>query len=177
MADEGQGAPAPVSREAHDRVKHELEQEKARNKELEGQLAASRKVSRVESYLRRQHIPEDEIAGRVQLLSPHLTEIPMDDIEKALADDRFKPLVAAPTAPPSSNGEGEGQSNEPPLPPEGGFGDQPSPGGDSPPISLGKVGPGDAEYDAAFRAAQTGDHSKMQKLYDDDRVKEPTPSW
>lgn len=175
---EGQNeAPDTVSREAFERVQQERDQLKQEKADLTGQLDASRKVSSVESFLRSQKVPEDEIPNRVELLSPHLPEIPHDKVAETLSQDRFKPLTSVSPAP--SNGEEEDgeTTSTTPSEPDGGFGAQPSPGGDHQPVTTGKVGPGDDEYDAAFDAARRGDHSKMQKLYDDDRVKEPTRAW
>lgn len=178
MAGNQTEAPDTVSREAFERVQQERDQLKEQNADLTGQLDASRKVSKVESFLRSQEVPEEEIPTRVELLSPHLPEIPMDKVAEKLSEDRFKPLTSVAPAP--SNGqEGDDGETTPTTPtePEGGFGNQPSPGGDHQPVTHGQVGPGDDEYEAARQAAMKGDHSKMQKLYEDDRVKEPTRTW
>ena len=186
MAQETQTEPtgsSTVSQEAFDRVKHDLEQSKSEAASLKEQLAASQKVNKVESFLRDQDIPKEEIPGRMQLLAPHLPEIPMDGIEEALQQPMFAPLVTAPTStdgqPPADQTDPvqtDGQDPTKVMPPTGGFG-QPNPGGSQPPVTSGPVGPGDAEYDRAYEAARRGDHSQMQQLYDADRVSEPTRVW
>lgn len=178
MADEVTEAQGTESPEAQ--ARKAIAQRDEKIADLERQLAASRKVSAVESYLRQRNIPEAEIGNRVELLSPHLTEIPMDGIPDALAQDRFKALTSAAPAPTPNGSEGEGEGETTPTAPsapEGGFGNQPSPGGNDQPVTPGKVGPGDDEYERAREAARLGDHSKMQKLYDDERVAEPTRTW
>lgn len=178
MADTDTQAQETVSKEAFDRRVAELDAEKAKTASLEDQLAAARKMNGVESFLRDQGIPKEEIPGRMELLAPHLPEIPHDGISEALNTDKFKPLVAPPTAPTPTPGDGEETTPPSPFPPDGGFGAQPSPGGEGVPIETGgKIGPGDQEYEAARLSAQRGDHSKMQKLYDDDRVQEPQSPW
>jgi len=137
-------------------------------------------MSGVESFLRQQKVPEEELPGRLELLAPHLAEIPVDGIVDALSQDKFRPLVAPPTTSPSPNGDGDGEGTPPPpqYPSDGGFGAQPNPGADGQPIPTGgKIGPGDAEYEAARTAAVRGDNSKMQALYDQDRVQEPQSPW
>lgn len=178
MAETEQPGSDTVSREAFDRLKADNEKLTAGNQAKDDQIAASRKVSTVESFLRSQKVPEEDIPGRVVLLAPNITDIPIDELPAALAEERFKPLVAAPTTPPPPADDDDG--NPPPavvpdatFAQEGGFGNQPNPGGEHQPVTAGKVAPGDDEYEAARNAAKAGDHSKMQKLYDDDRVAEP----
>lgn len=169
-----------VSKAAFDRVKHENEQLQQQMSQLNIQLEQSRKVNRVESLLRDKEIPKEEIPGRMELLAPHLADIPMDGLEAALADQKFAPLLTPPAStPPPPLDDGESPPQTPPgsVPANGGFGGQPNPGGNFEPVAQGVVGPGDAEYDTAYQAARTGDHSKMQALYDANRVKEPTRTW
>lgn len=164
--------PETVSVEAHKRVQHDNEQLKARITDLETSIVDMGKLRRTESFLRNKGVPESELSARVDLLAPHLNKIEVDKIEELLASDKFGPLVAVPTSPPSVD-----PGANPPLVPEGGFGNQPNPGGNDPVVQTGKVGPGDAEYEAARGAAVAGDHSKMEALYAGDRVKEPTRPW
>ena len=177
MADTDPQVPETVSVEAHTRVQHENEQLQTKVGNLETALVDQGKLRRTESYLRDKGIPKEEVAGRVDLLAPHLSDVSLDNLEEALGSEKFAPLVQvpAPTLPPLEP-DADGQPPAP-LVADGGFGNQPNPGGTDPVVTQGLVGPGDTEYDQAFDAARKGDHAKMEALFKADRVKEPVKPW
>lgn len=170
---ETEPAQETISPEAHKRVKTDNDNLKTQVKDLETQLEASRKVSGVESFLRKQGVSEEDIPSRMDLLAPHLTEIPVDQISNALADDRFKPLVAVP--PVLEGKEDDEEEETPPVveTPPGGFGG-PSPAGDSTPPEQKKFRISSPEVQDIIRR---NDREALHKLYKDKRIEEPVRNY
>lgn len=173
MAEQEQ-APEGVSVEAHERVKTENSKLKEQLQEAQGQLEASRKVSKVEGFLRAQKVPEEDIPSRIELLSPHLTDIPVDQVDDALGSDKFKPLTAAPSTATADEGDEEGETTTTVSEtPNGGFGG-PSPAGDDKPPEQKKYQLKDPEIQELIRR---NDRDGLKKLYDEDRIAAPVRNY
>lgn len=124
MADENDST--TVSREAHDRIKTERDEYKAKVDELSATVKDLAYRDKARSWFASKGV--DDAGLLADLALPHLRDIDPDKIEETLSSDRFKPLIAQPKA----NTDQEG---EPPIePPTSGF-SGPSPGtpGGTPP--------------------------------------------
>lgn len=166
-----------VSVEAHQRVTKERDEFKQKVQELETQLTANRKVSAAESFLRQKGIPEGELNSRMELISPHLAQMDVAQIEEQLSSDRFR-LVVTGTPAPEGEGEAEGEEGEatPPAsqaPPTPGFGG-PSPAGDELPPGQKKLTRNSPEVRDII---QRNDRAALERLYKEGRIQEPVRNY
>ena len=165
-----------VSVEAHQRVTKERDDYKAKIQELETQLTANRKVSAAESFLRRKGIPEAELGSRMELISPHLAQMDVAQIEEQLSSDRFSLVVSGTSNPQGEvEGEGEGETPEPAseAPPTPGFGG-PSPTGQGLPPTEKKFTLKSPEVRDII---QRNDKAALERLYKEGRIETPVRNY
>lgn len=170
-----------VSKEAFDRVTRERDSLKEQAETAKSALGSYLKRDRAREALKGK-VDADRIDSIADLVTPHLSDVELDDIPDTLGQDKFKALyVTAPTANGGEgNGEGEGESTEPAgatEPAQQGFGG-PSPanaGSGGPQVGTQeKIAVGSSEYKALV---SSGDEEALKAAYDKGLIVEPTRPW
>lgn len=178
MGDQATETTDTVSREAHERIKKERDELKARNDELSRTLTNFYRRDKARAALKDKVADPDTVAD---LLTPHLEDIEPDKVAEHIASDVFAPKLAPflpkqqPSPAPVPEGEGgagEISASTPAIEPNG-FGAGPSPGGEGQapsPSAPGKIVVGSEEY---LRLVHANDKAALQKAYEEGRIVSP----
>ena len=169
-----------VSKEAFDRVTRERDSLKEQAETAKTALGSYLKRDRAREALKGK-VDADRIDSIADLVTPHLSDVDLDDIPDTLGQDKFKALYV--TTPSVNGGESEGEeggNTEPPgasEPAQQGFGG-PSPanaGSGGPQVGTAeRIAVGSSEYKALV---SSGDEEALKAAYEKGLIVEPTRPW